>query len=389
VGVSADLIGQTLGRYQITSQLGEGGMATIYKAFDAELERYVAIKVLRPDISQASDFLERFKREARALARLSHPNIVPVLDFGEYIPEGSVHHLPYLVMEYVPGGALRRVPGFPVPPSEAAKLLAPIARALALAHSRGIIHRDVKPANFLVAEDGRPMLSDFGIAKMLETESASRLTREGVGIGTPEYMAPEQGQGGEMDQRVDIYALGVVFYELVVGRVPFEADTPLAIVIKHINDPLPPPRQINPELPEAAEKILLKALAKNPNHRFGNMELMAAALDKLASGAPLLDEDDLHTSQTQPVETMHSSQDRPIDTPAAPVRKRRSPALMAVIAAVILTAVCCLGTWGLYIGDVCISDAMPWCAAEIPEDYNRVVCPPPGNWPLPPWCVVE
>ena len=387
--MSADLIGQTLGRYRITSQLGEGGMATIYKAFDAELDRYVAIKVLRPDISQTPDFLERFKREARALAKLSHPNIVPVLDFGAYAPEGSTQRSPYLVMEYVAGGALRRVPGFPMPPVEAAKLLAPIARALSLAHSRNIIHRDVKPANFLIAEDGRLMLSDFGIAKMLETEHAPRLTREGVGIGTPEYMAPEQGQGGEMDHRVDIYALGVVFYELVVGRVPFEADTPLAVVVKHINDPLPPPRQINPDLPEAVEEVLLKALAKDPTYRFDSMDLMAAALEKLAAGTAISAPDDIHTSPTQTVEADPTSQTRPMAAPAAAVRKRRSPTLMAAIGVVILTAVCCLGTWGLYIGDVCLSEAMPWCGAEIPENYNRLVCPPPGNWPLPPWCVLE
>ena len=388
--MSADLIGQSLGRYRITSQLGEGGMATIYKAFDAELDRYVAIKVMRPDISKASDFLERFKREARTLAKLSHPNIVPVLDFGEFAPEGSTQRSPYLVMEYVPGGALRRIAGFPMPPVEAAKLLAPIARALALAHSRGIIHRDVKPANFLIAEDGRPMLSDFGIAKILETENTPRLTREGVGIGTPEYMAPEQGQGVEMDQRVDIYALGVVFYELVCGRVPFEADTPLAVLVKHINDPLPPPRQINPDLPEAVEMVLLKALAKNPAHRFDNMDLMAAALEKQAAGGAALDLSDIHTSQTQPVEAAHNSQTRPMDAaPAVIIRKRRSPALIVAISALILTATCCLGAWGLYLGDVCFSEAMPWCAVEIPENYNRLICPPPGNWPLPPWCPLE
>lgn len=215
----AGLVGESLGRYQITAQLGTGGMATVYKAYDTRLERYVAIKVIRSEHKQDEGFLKRFEREAKTLAQLSHPNIVKVLDYGEY--EGA----PYLVMEYVGGGTLKKK-GVRRQWIEVARLLAPMARALEYAHQHNIIHRDVKPANFLLTETGAPMLSDFGIAKILESEETSQLTGTGVGISTPAYMAPEQGSGKGVDKRADIYSLGVVFYEMVTGQTPYQADTP-------------------------------------------------------------------------------------------------------------------------------------------------------------------
>jgi len=215
-----NLIGQSLGRYHILEKLGEGGMATVYKAYDTRLEADVAVKVIRTDkftpevLARA---LKRFEREAKALARLTHPNIVKVSDYGEY--EGS----PYLVMPYLPGGNLKaflKQRGHLLW-QEAVKLLLPIAEALDYAHSQNVIHRDVKPSNILLTERGQPMLTDFGVAKVLEEEATIDLTGTGMGVGTPEYMAPEQFQGKAIDGRADIYSLGIVFFETLTHRFPY------------------------------------------------------------------------------------------------------------------------------------------------------------------------
>src|SRR5512145_1620840 len=198
-----DLTGYSFGRYHLIEQLGEGGMATVYKAFDTRLERDVAVKVLRTEQFspvQLEQVLQRFDREAKSLGKLSHPNIVSVLDYGEH------ESIPYLVMEYLPGGTLKQKLGAPLPWQEVVQILLPVARALAYAHQRGIIHRDVIPANVLLKESGEPVLTDFGITKLLEAVEGQTLTASGVGIGTPEYMASEQGMGSKVDARVDIYA---------------------------------------------------------------------------------------------------------------------------------------------------------------------------------------
>ncbi len=291
----ANLIGQTINHYHIIEQLGEGGMATVYKAFDTHLERPVAIKVIRQEAFSQEIFsmvLARFEREAKALAQLSHPYIVKVYDYGEY--EGS----PFLVMEYIPGGTLKNRTGKAISWREAVRLLLPVAGALKYAHDEKIIHRDIKPGNILITSRGEPILSDFGIAKILENTALTTLTGTGVGIGTPEYMAPEQGKGGEVDGRADVYSLGVVLYELVTGRRPYIADTPLAVLLKHMNDPLPRPREFVPDLPDAVEQVLFKALAKQPQDRYSDMGAFAQALEKLISsevgtleqGLPISDE---------------------------------------------------------------------------------------------------
>ena len=272
-----NLIGQSLGRYHILEQLGEGGMATVYKAYDTRLERDVAVKIIRksafsPEVLER--MLKRFEREAKALSKLTHPNIVGVIDYGDY--EGS----PYLVMEYLPGGTLKHRLGKPIPWQEAARLLLPIARALQFAHGQGIIHRDVKPSNILITLSGEPMLTDFGIAKILENEETATLTGTGMGVGTPEYMAPEQWTG-QVTPQSDIYSLGVVFYEMVTGRKPYIADTPAAILLKQATEPLPRPAQVVPGLPEAVEKVLLKTLARKPEDRYADMNAFAAALESL------------------------------------------------------------------------------------------------------------
>jgi basic membrane protein A and related proteins len=274
----ANLIGQSIGRYHILEQLGEGGMATVFKAYDTRLERDVAIKVIRRNafpVEQNELVLKRFEREAKALAKLNHPNIVGVIDYGEY------EDAPYLVMPFFPGGTLKQRLGKPIPWQEAVRILLPIAHALHYAHEQGIIHRDVKPSNILITRSGEPMLSDFGIAKILEGGDAATLTGTGVGVGTPEYMAPEQWTGMACVQS-DIYSLGVVFYELVTGRKPYVADTPAAILLKQATEPLPRPRQYAPDLPDDVERILLKVLAHEPENRYQTMGEFAAAIESLS-----------------------------------------------------------------------------------------------------------
>jgi len=275
-----DMIGKYLGRYHIREQLGEGGMATVYKAYDTRLERYVAIKIIRSDQVGATDFQMRFEREAKALAQLSHPNIVTVLDYGEQ--DG----MPYLVMEYIAGASLKSIVGRQLDYREAARLLLPIASALGYAHSHKIVHRDVKPGNVLIDEAGNPMLLDFGISKMLEANTDAQITSTGVGIGTPEYMAPEQGLGDPVDWHADIYALGVIFYELITGQRPFKADTPLAVILKQIYDPLPPARNLVPGLPEVVDDVLSRALAKSPADRYPDMDSFISALRLLCGDEP-------------------------------------------------------------------------------------------------------
>lgn len=276
----ADLIGQSLGRYHVLEQLGEGGMATVYKARDMKLNRDVAVKVIRTDVFGSAildRILKRFDREAQALAELTHPNIVTILDYGEF------NGAPYLVMPFLPGGTLKQRLGKPISWQEAVQMLVPIAQALSHAHQQGIVHRDVKPSNILIARTGEPMLSDFGIAKILDTEETRDLTSTGVGIGTPEYMAPEQGMG-QTDERADIYALGIVFYEMIAGRIPYRADTPMAVLLKKNQEPLPRPKQFVPTLPNAVEDVLIKALARDPKYRYQTAAEFGIALEQLVRG---------------------------------------------------------------------------------------------------------
>jgi basic membrane protein A and related proteins len=284
-----DLSGHDIDRYHLIEKLGEGGMAVVYKAFDTHLECEVAVKLIRmdrltPEMMETT--LKRFEREAKSLAQLTHANIVKVTDYGEH--DG----VPYLVMEYLPGGTIKKYLGTPMPYAEAAKLLVPIARALNFAHEHKIIHRDVKPGNILITESGEPMLTDFGIAKILDLEEGQTLTGTGMGIGTPEYMSPEQWQGN-ITPAVDIYSLGVVFYELVTGHKPYSADTPAAVLLKSFNDPLPRPSSYVSGLPETVEQVLFKVLAKKPEDRYATMKEFEKALEGLAaggSGAPVLND---------------------------------------------------------------------------------------------------
>jgi len=311
-----NLIGKSLGRYHILEQLGEGGMAIVYKAYDTRLERDVAVKIIRTEkltLESMGKTLKRFEREAKALAKLTHPNIVPITDYGEHEDK------PYLVMPHLPGGTLKQLlKGKPMPWEDAVRLLIPIARALHYAHQQGIIHRDVKPSNILITQSGEPMLTDFGIAKiLLANEETADLTGTGMGVGTPEYMSPEQFQGKGVDARADIYSLGVVLYEMVTGRKPYQADTPAAVLIKQATDPLPRPKGFIHDLPDSVERILLKALSKGADDRYQQMSEFSSALDGLIKqyvpdkGAALVGQSKPSTSQESHSLVKSSSQQSP------------------------------------------------------------------------------
>jgi hypothetical protein len=303
------LIGQNLGQYRILEQLGKGGMATVYKAYQPSLDRYVAVKVLPPYFAHEAGFAERFTREARAVAKLEHPHILPIHDFGQ---EGD---LSYIVMKYVEAGTLKEMLGQPINPRQASGIIGQVAEALDYAHEQGIIHRDVKPSNVLMDHGRWVLLTDFGLAKMVEASQA--LTASGVGVGTPAYMSPEQGRGMKVNARSDVYSLGIVLYEMLTGRVPFEAETPMAVVIRHITDPLPLPRQMNPDIPESVERVILKALAKKPEDRFATTGEMAAALHQAVSQLPTVPAVEVAAPPPEPLPAVEAEVPPPEPPPAA------------------------------------------------------------------------
>ncbi len=257
-------IGENVGPYRITDRLGQGGMATVFRAYHPNLDRYVAIKVLHAALKEDPTFLARFQREAQIVAKLEHPSIVPIYDFNDHKGE------PYLVMKFIEGETLKsRLRQNPLTLSETLHTMTAVAEALTYAHERGILHRDVKPSNVLLEHGETPYLADFGLARMASA-GESTLSQD-VMLGTPQYISPEQAQGyKDLDAGTDIYSLGVVLYELVVGRVPFNADTPFAIVHDQIFSPLPMPSKVNPQVPPEVERVLLKALAKNRADRYAS-----------------------------------------------------------------------------------------------------------------------
>ncbi|HLH21383.1 MAG TPA: protein kinase [Chloroflexota bacterium] len=271
------MIGQTLGKYQLLKELGRGGFATVYQGFDAALERYVALKVLHPELTRDEVALRRFQREAMAVARLRHANVIIVYEFGEDAASGSA----YIVMEFVEGDTLKSRLGKPIPLAETQRIIGDVASALEYAHGRGVIHRDIKPANILITHDNQVVLADFGIA--LLAQNSSSLTR-GL-LGTPQYMAPEQALGEPIDERSDLYALGVVLYEMLAGQPPFRGDSPLATLALQVNAPLPKLRAVNPAVPEAVEAMIERALAKDPAQRYPTAAEFRAALQAAAQSA--------------------------------------------------------------------------------------------------------
>ncbi len=266
-------IGSTLGgRYRLLELLGQGGMATIYRARDAQLERDVAVKLLRPEFGQDPDFLARFRDEARAAASLSHPNIVPVFDFGED-PSG-----PYIVMELVEGqdlAAVLRENGF-LAPRQAAHIAADVARALQVAHYRGIVHRDVKPSNILVGRDGRVHVADFGIARAM---TEAQVTLPGTTMGSVHYFSPEQARGETATAASDIYSLGIVLFEMLTGQRPFSGDGAAAVAMARLTTTPPRPSALRPSVPPELDQIVTRAMAFEPADRYATAAAMASALE--------------------------------------------------------------------------------------------------------------
>jgi tRNA A-37 threonylcarbamoyl transferase component Bud32 len=266
-------IGETIGPYRIVEQLGQGGMATVYKAYHAALDRYVALKVLHPAFQEDTSFLARFQREARLVAKLEHPNIVPIYDYAEH--EGR----PYLVMKFIQGETLKaRLNTASVTELQVLEVAQAVGAALSYAHKQNILHRDIKPSNVLMAEEGGIYLADFGLARIAQSGEAT-LTSDMI-IGTPQYISPEQALGKrDLDEGTDIYSFGVMLYELTVGKVPFSADTPFSIIHDHIYSPLPLPRQVNPSVTEGVERVLLKTLAKDRKDRYKDVHSLVEAFE--------------------------------------------------------------------------------------------------------------
>ena len=310
----SDLIGKTIGQYEIVEKIGAGGMATVFKAYQASINRHVAVKILPVQFAQDPNFVKRFTQEAKAIAALEHPYILPVqfaqdpnfvkritqeakaiaaLEHPYILPVydfGTDDGLTYMVMRYIEGGTLADLMGSSLSSQRIVEVVGNVARALDYAHSQGVVHRDIKPSNILIDKHGEVLLTDFGIAKMMQDSGGTQLTGTGSILGTPEYMSPEQAEGVNIDQRTDIYSLGVVLYELLTGQPPYRAQTPLAVVLKHVNEPLRPPREIKADIPQPLEQVVLKSMAKNRDQRYQSAaemeQALKAALKEIESASP-------------------------------------------------------------------------------------------------------
>ncbi|MBN1312062.1 MAG: serine/threonine protein kinase [Anaerolineae bacterium] len=365
----SEFAGRNLGPYRVIEQLGIGGMATVYKAYQPNMDRHVAIKILPRHFATDPTFVGRFEQEAKVIAKLENARILPVYDYGE---DGGVT---YIVMRYLATGTLaERLQTGTLSLEEIVRITGQIAEGLDYAHRQGVIHRDVKPSNILLDQGGDVYITDFGISKLVE--GTAQFTGSGI-VGTPAYISPEQGLGQPVDHRTDIYSLGVVLYQMATNDVPFRAETPLAVVIKHIHEPLPLPRSINPALPEAVERVILKAMAKDPEARYQSCEEMAAALKRAVEQA----DSEMSASRTLPdgppparpaealeyrgkmlATPLHSASE--IKAVEARAPKQRGCLIPAGVAGG-LTAACLVG-----LGLMAVAG----------------FCPPAGPWPLPSWC---
>src|SRR5215218_1994212 len=335
-GMSSQVGTLLSGRYRLDAQIGAGGMSTVYRAFDTVLERQVAIKLMHRDIAADEDQLERFRREARAVAQLNHPHVVGVIDAGEATPEegpgfGEPVGMPYIVFEYVEGETLkdrlRRQRRLPV--SEAVAYAIEIARALQAAHDRRIVHRDVKPQNVLIDEEGRAKVTDFGIARSLTEEG---LTADGRVLGTTDYVSPEQALGQDVDPQSDLYSLGVVLFEMLTGDVPFHGENQVAVAMKHVREELPDVQLRRPEVSSALAAVVDRATEKDLGERYGSAEEL---IDDLAE---VLGIETARTGQvtgevTAVIATLPERHKRRL-----PLRMRRRIPVLAIIGVLLLAA---------------------------------------------------
>ncbi len=339
--------GENIGPYRIVEQLGQGGMATVYKAYHAALDRYVALKVLHPAFGEDPNFEARFRREARLVAKLEHPNIIPVYDYSEH------EKRPFLVMKYIEGETLKaRMARGPLGTVELTEIIEAIGAALSYAHKTGILHRDIKPSNVLLTSDKSIYLADFGLAR-IASMGESTLSGDMI-MGTPQYISPEQAMGKkDLDDGTDIYSFGVMLYEMVVGQVPFNADTPFSIIHDHIYTPLPIPHKINPSVPEPVERVLLKTLSKERADRYKSVDEMVKAFKQawLSAGVPMQGTTITLPPQPPPVPAVPAAESVPEKEPAPAAKtvaveekakKKKKLPRWAVIAGSILLVLCCL-----------------------------------------------
>jgi eukaryotic-like serine/threonine-protein kinase len=311
------MVGQVLAdRYEVEELVGTGGMSSVYRAHDTLLDRKVALKVMHQHYGEDPEYVERFRREARSVASLSHPNVVTVIDRGEH--EGRQ----FIVFEYIEGENLKQLiqRRGPAPVVTALELARQIAQALSFAHQQGLVHRDVKPQNVLLNGTGTAKVTDFGIARSLDVQHG--VTQTGTVLGTSDYIAPEQAQGKDVDEQTDVYSLGVVMYELLTGEVPFPGESFVAVAMRHINEPPPPIRDKRPDVPPRVEAAVQRAMAKNPRDRFASMAELCAEIDACLA--------ELHGGETQVIGA----------PPVAPRRRahRRSSAWPVIVALLALMA---------------------------------------------------
>jgi serine/threonine protein kinase/Flp pilus assembly protein TadD len=348
-------------------------MATVFKAFHPALERDVAIKVLHPAFKEDPNFLARFQREARIVAKLEHPHIVPVYDFSEH------KGMAYLVMRYIEGETLKAyLTGEPLAPERILEILGPVAEALFYAHRQGVLHRDIKPSNVMLTPEGGIFLTDFGLARMAQS-GESTLSQDKM-IGTPQYMSPEQAKGEKVDERTDIYSLGVVLFEMLTGRVPFSADTPYAVVHDHIYTPLPLPTTIKPDIPPVLERVVLKALAKEKDDRYQKVAELTIAFEdavvEAASGITPAPEEEKAAEPTIVPSTAVEAQ------PAAPEAKPSRMRWLIIGGAAALLCVCCAGLFLASQAQKTKSTPTPIARPEIkptPPPKGPAEMPPPGG----------
>ncbi|MBI3166575.1 MAG: serine/threonine protein kinase [Chloroflexi bacterium] len=375
--------GENVGPYQIIDQLGQGGMASVYRAYHAALDRYVALKVLHQAFNEDSTFIGRFQREAKVVAKLEHPNIVPVYDFAEH--EGR----PYLVMKFIEGDTLKaRMGAAPLSSREIEQVVETVGSALGYAHRQGVLHRDIKPSNVLITSENVMYLADFGLAR-IAVAGESTLSTDSV-MGTPQYISPEQAMGKkDLDARTDIYSFGVMLYEMVVGQVPFSADTPFSIIHDHIYTPLPLPQVINPNVPEPVQRVLLKALAKDREDRYQSVDELIGAFKSawLEAGMPMRGSDvTLAPGSVKPVSAPdlkpRSATNAGMQNPLKRQKPRRGNWMWAAVG---LVAILCFG-----FGFIALRNTLPNLsrrgtdATPTPSLASPTPTAIPGLPPLPP-----